>query len=104
MNSNRKTTSRSKSLKSLSIIADDQRQANQAAAECAFSVIGAGQKVVDAQGTGQSFFGMARDAGIDANQQPNLQAIEDQVRGQLNQPAPPGSTAPQGRQRTPAAQ
>ena len=67
-------------------IADGQRQANQAAAECAFSVIGEGQKVVDAQGTGQSFFGMARDAGIDANQQPNLQAIEDQVRGKLNQP------------------
>jgi hypothetical protein len=69
-------------------IADGQRQANQAAAECAFSVIGEGQKVVDAQGTGQSFFGMARDAGVEANQQPNLQAIEDQVRGKLNPTAP----------------
>jgi len=76
------------------IIADHQRQANQAAAECAFSVIGAGQKVVDAQGNGQSFFGMARDAGIDANQQPNLQAIEDQVRGKLNQAAPTGAHPP----------
>src|SRR5271154_1364681 len=75
-------------------IADGQRQANQAAAECAFSVIGEGQKVVDAQGTGQSFFGMARDAGIDANQQPDLQAIEGQVRGMLGQPASPG--APSG--------
>jgi hypothetical protein len=73
------------------IIADCQRQANQAAADCAFSVIGDGQKVADAQGTGQSFFGMARDAGIDANQQPNMQAIEDQVRGKLNQSAPPGA-------------
>jgi len=78
------------------IIADHQRQANQAAAECAFSVIGAGQKVVDAQDTGQSFFGMSRDAGIDANQQPNLQAIEEQVRGQLNQAAPQGAHPPSG--------
>ena len=78
------------------IIADHQRQANQAAAECAFSVIGAGQKVVDAQGNGQSFFGMARDAGIDANQQPNLQAIENQVRGQLNQPAGAATGGPLG--------
>ena len=82
---------RSKSLKSPKYIADDQRQANQAAADCAFSVIGEGQKVVDAQGTGQSFFGMARDAGIDPNQQPNMQAIENQVRGMLGQPAPPGT-------------
>jgi hypothetical protein len=74
-------------------VADCQRQANQAAAECAFSIIGDGQKVVDAQGNGQSFFGMARDAGIDANQQPNMQAIENQVRGQLGQPAPPGAPA-----------
>jgi hypothetical protein len=80
-------------LKIAQYIADGQRQANQAAAECAFSVIGEGQKVVDAQGTGQSFFGMARDAGVEANQQPNLQAIEDQVRGQLNQPAAPGAPA-----------
>ena len=74
-------------------IAECQRQANQAAADCAFSIIGDGQKVVDAQGTGQSFFGMARDAGIDANQQPDLKAIEDQVRGKLNQPAAAGSTS-----------
>src|SRR3984957_4169241 len=73
------------------IIADCQRQANQAAADCAFSIIGAGQGVLDAQGTGQSFFGMARDAGIDANQQPDLKGIEDQVRGQLNQPAQLGA-------------
>jgi hypothetical protein len=73
------------------IIADHQRQANQAAADCAFSIVGAGQKVVDAQGTGQSFFGMARDAGIDPNQQPNMQAIENQVRGMLGQPVPPGT-------------
>jgi len=72
------------------IIADHQRQANQAAADSAFSITGAGQKVVDAQGTSQSFFGMARDAGIDPNQQPNMQAIENQVRGMLGQPAPPG--------------
>ena len=76
------------------IIADHQRQANQAAADCAFSIIGAGQGVLDAQGTGQSFFGLARDAGIDPNQQPDLKAIEDQVRGQLNQSVPPG--APSG--------
>ena len=63
------------------IIADCQRQANQAAGHSAFEVIAAGQKVMDAQGTGQSFFGMAQDAGIDANQQPNEKAIEDQVRG-----------------------
>ena len=74
------------------IIADCQRQANQAAADCAFSIIGAGQGVIDAQGTGQSFFGLARDAGIDPNQQPDLKAIEDQVRGELNQPAPLEST------------
>jgi hypothetical protein len=84
------------------IIADHQRQANQAAADCAFSIIGAGQGVLDAQGTGQSFFGLARDAGIDANQQPNLNAIEDQVRGKLEPltgggtggpaPAAPGGT------------
>ena len=86
MNYNRKTTSRSKVTKIAEIIADHQRQANQAAGDCAFSIIGAGQNVVDAQGTGQSFFGMARDAGIDANQQPNLKAIEGQVRGQLDQP------------------
>jgi Family of unknown function (DUF5631)/Family of unknown function (DUF5632) len=82
------------------IVADHQRQANQAAAESAFSVIGAGQKVVDAQGNGQSFFGMARDAGIDPNQQPNLQAIENQVRAQLNQPGssatPPGGLVAAG--------
>src|SRR5271156_4313872 len=72
-------------------IADGQRQANQAAAECAFSVIGEGQKVVDAQGTGQSFFGMARDAGIDANQQANLEPIEGQVRGMLGRPGPAGA-------------
>src|ERR1700744_1067972 len=81
-------------LKIAQYIADGQRQANQAAAECAFSVIGEGQKVVDAQGTGQSFFGMARDAGIDANQQPNMQAIENQVRSQLSQSAPSGSGLP----------
>jgi Family of unknown function (DUF5632)/Family of unknown function (DUF5631) len=73
------------------IIADCQRQANQAAADCAFSIIGAGQGVLDAQGTGQSFFGMARDAGIESNQQPDLKAIEDQVRGKLNQPAQLGA-------------
>jgi Family of unknown function (DUF5631)/Family of unknown function (DUF5632) len=72
-------------------IADCQRRANQAAADCAFSIIGAGQAVLDAQATGQSFFGLARDAGIDANQQPDLKAIEDQVRGKLNQPAQPGA-------------
>jgi hypothetical protein len=76
------------------IIADHQRQANQAAADCAFSIIGAGQGVLDAQGTGQSFFGMARDAGIDPNQQPDLNAIEDQVRGKLHQLATPPSAAP----------
>src|SRR5580693_2618989 len=74
------------------IIADCQRQANQAAADCAFSIIGAGQGVLDAQGTGQSFFGLSRDAGIDANQQPDLKGIEDQVRDQLNQHALPGAT------------
>jgi hypothetical protein len=78
------------------IIADCQRQANQAAADCAFSIIGAGQSVLDAQATGQSFFGMARDAGIDPNQQPDLKAIEDQVRGKLNAPAPPGAPAGSG--------
>jgi hypothetical protein len=76
------------------IIADHQRQANQAAADCAFSIIGAGQGVLDAQGTGQSFFGMSRDAGIDPNQQPDLNAIEDQVRGKLHQLAAPPSAAP----------
>src|ERR1700739_1023858 len=76
------------------IIADCQRQANQAAADCAFSITGWGQSVLDAQATGQSFFGMTRDAGIEANQQPDLQAIENQVRGKLNQPVPPG--APSG--------
>jgi hypothetical protein len=80
------------------IIGDCQRQANQAAGHSAFEVIAAGQKVMDAQGTGQSFFGMAQDAGIDANQQPNEKALEDQVRGMLNQPAgqslPPGAPAP----------
>jgi Family of unknown function (DUF5632)/Family of unknown function (DUF5631) len=69
------------------IIADCQRQANQAAADCAFSIIGAGQGVLDAQGTGQSFFGLSRDAGIDTNQQPDLKAIQDQVRGKLSQPS-----------------
>jgi Family of unknown function (DUF5632)/Family of unknown function (DUF5631) len=78
------------------IIADHQRQANQAAADCAFGIIGAGQSVLDAQGTGQSFFGMARDAGIDPNQQPDLKAIEDQVRGGLNSPAPHGAPAGSG--------
>jgi len=73
------------------IVADCQRQANQAAADCAFSIIGAGQGVLDAQGTEQSFFAMARDAGIDPNQQPDLKAIEDQVRGTLNQPAQLGA-------------
>ncbi|HWF68985.1 MAG TPA: hypothetical protein VG187_05375, partial [Mycobacterium sp.] len=72
-------------------VAECQRQANQAAADCAFSIIGEGQKVLDAQDPGRSFYGMANDAGINANQQPNLKAIEDQVRGKLNQPARPGS-------------
>src|ERR1700722_12120824 len=80
-----------KVVKIANIIANCQRQANQAAADCAFSIIGAGQGVLDAQSTGQSFFGMARDAGIDANQQPDLKGIEDQVRGQLNQPAQLGA-------------
>jgi Family of unknown function (DUF5632)/Family of unknown function (DUF5631) len=74
------------------VVTEHQRQANQAAGDCAFGVIAAGQKVVDAQGTGRSFFGMARDAGIDVNHQPNQKAIEDQVRGMLNQP--PGAPAP----------
>src|ERR1700735_861596 len=81
------------------IIADCQRQANQAAGHSAFEVIAAGQKVMDAQGTGESFFGMANDAGIDANQQPNEKALEDQVRGMLNQPAAQGlppTTGPRG--------
>jgi hypothetical protein len=78
------------------VIADCQRQANQAAADCAFSIVGEGQKVVDAQGSGGSFFGMTRDAGIDTNQQPNLQAIEDQVRGRLNPAAPQGTPAGTG--------
>jgi hypothetical protein len=69
------------------IIADCQRQANQAAADCAFSIIGAGQGVLDAQGAGQSFFGLSRDAGIDTNQQPDLKAIQDQVRGKVSQPS-----------------
>lgn len=77
------------------IIADCQRQANQAAADCAFSIVGAGQKVLDAQGTGQSFFGMADDGKININQQPDMQAIENQVRGQLNQTqVVPGSNPP----------
>src|SRR5882757_9652677 len=38
------------------VVVEHQRQANQAAGDCAFGVIAAGQKVVDAQGTGQSFF------------------------------------------------
>src|ERR1700739_2680567 len=51
------------------IIADCQRQANQAAADCAFRIIGAGQGVPA------------------ANQQPDLKAIQDQVRGKLSQPS-----------------
>ena len=74
------------------IIADCQRQANQAAADCAFSIIGAGQGVLDAQGTGQSFFGMTRDAGIDANQQPDLQGH----RGPGPRPAEPARAAGSG--------
>ena len=99
---NRKTSSRLKVTKIAQIIADHQRQANQAAGDCAFSIIGAGQNVLDAQGTGQSFFGMARDAGIDANQQPDLKAIEDQVRGKLHQPALQAAPGPDCRWRSPA--
>jgi hypothetical protein len=76
------------------VVTEHQRQANQAAGDCAFGVIATGQKVVDAQGTGQSFFGMARDAGIDVNHQPNQKAIEGQVRGMLNKP---GGAMPSGR-------
>ena len=79
-----------KAAKIAHVIAESQRQANQAAGECAFSIVGAGQKVVDAQGTGQSFFGLTRDKGFDVNQQPDEKAIEDQVRGMLNQPAGQG--------------
>jgi hypothetical protein len=75
-------------------IAACQRQANQDAADCAFGIIGNGQKVVDAQGNGQSFFGMAQDAGINANKQPDLQAIEKQVQARLGDTAPPGAPPP----------
>jgi len=80
-----------KVVKIAAIIADHQRQANQAAGECAFSVVAAGQKVVDAQGEDQSFFGMANGAGINANQQPDQQAIEGQVRGMLTPQADGGA-------------
>ncbi len=79
-------------------IAKYQREANEKAAACADDIMGAGEGVVTAQGgTGQSFRGMAHAAGLDGNQQPDLKAIEDHVRGQLNQPAPPGAApAPPG--------
>jgi hypothetical protein len=70
------------------VIANCQREANQKAAGCADDVMDAGQNVVDAQGTGQSFRGLAHADAIDnVNQQPNLNTIENQVRGKLDQPA-----------------
>ncbi len=71
------------------VIANCQRDANQAAMACAGDINAAGQNVLDAQGTGGSFW--AKAAGIDMNQQPDLKAIEDQIRGKLNQPASPAA-------------
>ncbi|MGH3558319.1 MAG: hypothetical protein ACRDTK_12645, partial [Mycobacterium sp.] len=69
------------------VIADCQRQANQRAAACAEDIMNAGGEVFAAQGNGQSFRGLAHANGLDdVNRQPDLNAIEDQVRGKLGQP------------------
>jgi Family of unknown function (DUF5632)/Family of unknown function (DUF5631) len=76
-----------------------QREANQKAGACADDIKDAGEGVVTAQGgNGPSFRSMAHNAGFDGNQQPDLKAIEDQVRGKLDPTAPPASAAgtPQG--------
>ena len=74
------------------VIANSQRDANQRALACAGEIMDdAGQNVLNAQGTGQSFRALAHAAGSDnVNRQPDSQAIEAQVRDQLNQPAPQG--------------
>ncbi len=73
-------------------IAECQRDANQAAAACSDNIMDAGEEVLAAQGKGQSFRGLAHNAGLGGKQQPDLNAIKDQVRGQLDQkPGTPGS-------------
>ncbi|MGH7042835.1 MAG: hypothetical protein ACREFY_11970, partial [Acetobacteraceae bacterium] len=77
------------------VIADCQREANQKAAACADDIMDAGGEVFAAQGNGQSFRGLAHANGIDdLNRQPDLKAIEDQVRGKLGAPAAPAAPAP----------
>ncbi|MBO0881550.1 MAG: hypothetical protein J2P17_14660, partial [Mycobacterium sp.] len=89
------TDSATKVAKISEVIANCQREANQKAAGCADDIMDAGQNVFTAQGTGQSFRGLAHGNSIDnINQQPDLNAIEGQVRGKLDQPAPLG--APSG--------
>jgi hypothetical protein len=68
------------------VIAECQREANQRAAGCANDIMEAGQNVFAAQGIDQSFRGSAHGNGIgNVNRQPDRKAIEDQVRGKLNQ-------------------
>jgi hypothetical protein len=94
-----------KLVKICEVIADRQREANQKAAGCADDIMDAGQNVFTAQGIGQSFRGLAHANGIDnVNKQPDVSAIENQVRGKLGLPpsngdnsrAAPGAQAPGG--------
>jgi uncharacterized protein DUF5632/uncharacterized protein DUF5631 len=82
------------------VIADCQREANQKAAGCADDIMEAGQNVFAAQGIGESFRGLAHGNSVDSlNRQPDLNAIEDQVRGKLDQPTrptPPGAPSGSG--------
>jgi hypothetical protein len=76
------------------VIANRQRRANQKAAGCADDIMDAGQQVLTAHDTDQSFRGLARSSNIDnVNQQPDLEAIKDQVRGKVSQPAAQLATA-----------
>jgi hypothetical protein len=70
-----------------STVADCQRQANHKAAKYGANIIDAIQRVLDEEGTGQSAYAFTNSSGL--YPQPDQKAIEEQVRGVLDNP---GST------------
>jgi hypothetical protein len=90
-----------------SVIADCQRQANQKAAKYGANIIDAIQRVLDEEGNGQSAHDFTNSSSL--YPQPDPKAIEDQVRGVLDNPgstlvgAPNDSRPQEGQPHTPSA-
>ncbi len=74
--------------KIVAVVSDCQRRASQSAAKYGANIIDAGQKVMDAQGTGQSFRQFLQANGIDSTRlfsQPDQDFVTSQVQSKLEQ-------------------